>query len=112
VSHISSFEFYEKLCDRKPPPHPDVNQSCPFPRQADISEKGYTAPSVLNLLDEDERSGLPTGRFTPEQVIKIYDFNLTHFLFYTILGVIDTSNSQFVILERHFLIDRPKPFDL
>jgi len=87
-----------------------VNQSCPFPRHADKSRKGYTATLVLNLaLDEDERSGLPTGRFTPEQAIKIYDFNLTIFYFIQFLGVIDTSNPHLTITELRFFIDRPKP---
>jgi hypothetical protein len=62
-----------------------VQRSCTLPRHADLRGKGCTVPFVPYLeLDDDERSGLPTDRFTPEQAIKIYDFNVTHFLFHTI----------------------------
>ena len=53
----------------------------------------------------------PPAALLPNKLLK-YTTLTSHIIFYFIqfLGVIDTSNPHFMILEQRFLIDRPKPF--
>jgi len=54
----------------------------------------------------------PPAALLPKRLLKYATLTSHIFDFIQFLGVIDTSNPQFVILERRFLIDLPKPFDL
>jgi hypothetical protein len=54
----------------------------------------------------------PPAALLPNRLLKYTTLTSHIFDFIQFLGVIDTSNPQFMILERRFLIDRPEPFDL